>query len=110
MERGISFADGYSKKICYASGIDPTKEIPFISIIIQLPCYYSSHVETSITHYYALKNVKVGCAEVTMLNLAINTSAYEEGKVMQGRKMNAPHGSMRNISSFSNSYKREKNL
>ena len=108
MERGISFADGYSKKICYASGIDPTKEIPFISIIIQPPCYNSSHVETFITRYCALKDTKVGCAEVTMLNLAINASAYEEGKVMQGRKMNTPHGSLRNVSSFSNSNTRAK--
>ena len=43
-----------------------------------------------------------------MLDLAVNASTYEEGKVMQGRKMNAPHGSLRNISSFSDSYTREK--
>ena len=90
------------------SGLDPTKEIPFIGIIIQTPCYYSSPVETSITRYCALENTKVRCAEVTMLDLAVNASTYEEGKVMQGRKMNAPHGSLRNISSFSNSYMREK--
>ena len=108
MERGISFADGYSKEILYASGIDPTKEIPFISIIIQPPCYYSSHVEAFVTRHCALKDTKVGCAEVTMLNLAINASAYEKGKIVQGGKMNAPHGSLRNISSFSDSYTREK--
>lgn len=45
-----------------------------------------------------------------MLNLAVNASTYEEGKVMQARKMNAPHGSLRNISSFSDSYTREKSL
>ena len=108
IERGISFADGYSKKICYASGIDPTKEIPFISIIIQPPCYNSSHVEAFVTCHCALKDTKVGCTEVTMLNLAVNASTYEEGKVMQGRKMNTPHGSMCNISSFSDSYTIEK--
>ena len=86
MERGISCADGYSKKICYAGGIDLTKEIPINSILIQPPCYNSSHVETFITRYCALKNTKVGCAEVTMLNLAINASAYEEGKVMKAGK------------------------
>ena len=45
-----------------------------------------------------------------MLDVDVNASTYEEGKVMQGRKMNAPHGSLRNIYSFSNSYTREKNL
>ena len=93
MERGISFTDGYSKEICYASGIDATKEIPFNSILIQPPCYNSSHVEAFVTRHCALKDTKVGCAEVTMLNLAINASTYEEGKIMQGRKMNTPHGS-----------------
>ena len=95
MEWGISFADGYSKKIFYASGIDPNKKIPFITIIIQPPCYCSSHVETSITRYCALKNTKVRCAEVTMLNLAVNASTYEEGKVVQGREMDASYGGLR---------------
>ncbi len=81
---------------------------PFNIILIQPPCYNSSHVEAFVTCHCALKDTKVGWAEVTMLNLAINASAYEEGKVMQGRKMNTPHGSLRNVSSFSNSNTRAK--
>ncbi|KAI5012048.1 hypothetical protein ZWY2020_024182, partial [Hordeum vulgare] len=81
---------------------------PFNSILIQPPCYYSSHVEAFVTCHCALKDTNVGCAEVTMLNLAINASAYEEGKVVQGRKMNTPHGSLRNVSSFSNCNTRAK--
>ena len=43
-----------------------------------------------------------------MFNLTVNASTYEEGKVVQGREMNASYGSLRDVSSFSNSYTREK--
>ena len=35
--------------------------------------------------------------------LTINASTYEESKVMYGRKVNAPYGSLCDISSFSHS-------
>ena len=36
-------------------------------------------------------------------HVTINASAYEERKIMYGRKLNAPYGSLCNISSFSHS-------
>ena len=43
-----------------------------------------------------------------MFNLAVNASTYEEGKVVQGREIYASYGSLRDVSSFSNRYTREK--
>ena len=33
-----------------------------------------------------------------MFNLTVNASTYEESKIMYGRKMNAPYGSLCDIS------------
>ena len=38
---------------------------------------------------------------MTKLIFTVNASTYKESKVMYGRKMNAPYGSLCDISSFS---------
>ena len=40
---------------------------------------------------------------MAMLVLTVNASTYKESKVMYGRKMNAPYGSLCDIFSFSHS-------
>ena len=43
-----------------------------------------------------------------MCTLAVNAPTYEEGKVVQGREMDASYGGLRDISGFSNIYTGEK--
>ena len=43
-----------------------------------------------------------------MCTLAVNALTYEEGKVVQGREMDASYGGLHDISGFSNSYTRDK--
>ena len=43
-----------------------------------------------------------------MCTLAVNAPTYEEGKVVQGREMDASYGGLRDISGFSNSYTGDK--
>ena len=42
-------------------------------------------------------------ANVAMIMLTVNASTYKESKIMYGRKVNAPYGSLCDISSFSHS-------
>ena len=43
-----------------------------------------------------------------MCTLAVNAPTYEEGKVVQGREMDASYGGLRDISGFSNGYTGDK--
>ena len=41
---------------------------------------------------------------MTMCTLAVNAPTYEEGKVVQGREMDASYGGLRDIYGFSHGY------
>ena len=68
------------------------------------PSYIAYHLTRT------LEDTKIWNAKVAMLMFTINTSTYKESKIMYGRKVNAPYGSLCDISSFSHSDASKENI